>query len=228
MRALPILAALAFAFAASAQPSFTLAGTLGVPQGEFSDALGSVGGGLTGTVMYRVPRTAVAVGVEGTAMLYGYESRRVPFSLTVPDVTVDVSTSNNLAQGLAVLRLQLPDGPVRPYVDGVAGVSYLWTQTTVGDEDVNVDLASSTNFDDATFAYGGGLGVQARLAESRGEGGRPRAVLLDARVRYLVGGEATYLGRGDIDRYSDGTIEVFPRRSTTSMVVPQLGVTFEL
>ncbi len=228
MRAPLLLLAALLIPAAAAQPSFTIAGAVGVPQGEFDDALGSVGGGVTGTLMYRVPRTAVAVGVEGTAMLYGYENRREPFSLTIPDVAVDVSTSNNVAQGLAVLRLQLPDGSVRPYLDGVAGVNYLWTQTTVGDDDDNVEIASSTNFDDLTFAYGGGLGVQARLAESLSESGRPRAILLDARVRYLVGGEATYLGRGDIDRFSDGTIRVFPRRSKTTMLIPQLGVTFEL
>ena len=228
MRAPLLLLAALLVPAAVAQPSFSLAGAVGVPQGEFNDALGSVGGGLTGTVMYRIPRTAVAVGVEGTGLIYGYENRREPFSLTIPDVAVDVSTANNLAQGLAVLRLQLPDGAVRPYVDGVAGVNYLWTQTTVGDDDVNVEIASSTNFDDVTFAYGGGLGVQARLAERVGADGRPRAVLLDARARYLVGGQATYLGRGDIDRFSDGTIRVFPRRSKTTMLIPQLGVTFEL
>ena len=216
------------ALSASAQPSFSLAGAVGVPQGEFDAALGSVGGGISGTLLYRVPRTAVAVGVEGTAMLYGYEDRRVPLSLTVPDVAVDVTTTNNVALGLAVLRLQLPDGSVRPYLDAVAGVNYLWTQTSVGDEYDDYEIASSTNFHDATFAYGGGAGVQARLAERVGDDGRPRAVLLDARVRYVVGGEATYLGRGDIGRFGDGRIQVFPRRSGTSMLVPQVGVTVEL
>ena len=229
MRAPLLLLAALLAPAAVAQPSFTVAGAVGVPQGEFNDALGSVGGGITGTVMYRIPRSAVAVGVEGTAMLYGYENRRVPFSLTIPDVAVDVSTANNVALGLAVLRLQLPDGSVRPYVDGVAGVNYLWTQTTVGDEDVNVEIASSTNYDDVTFAYGGGLGVQARLAESTraGAGARARSCSTPGCATWS-GGEATYLGRGDIDRFGDGTIQVFPRRSRTSMLIPQLGVTFEL
>ena len=224
---LALLVALA-APAAVAQPSLTVSGAVAVPQGEFGDALGAVGGGLSATFLYRVPGSAVSVGAEGTGLLYGYESRRVPFSLTVPDVTVDVSTANNIAVGLAVLRLQLPTGPVRPYVDGLAGVSYLWTQTTVGDDYDGYEIASTTNYDDAALVYGGGLGLQARLGESVADDGRARAVLLDARVRYLVGSEATYLGRGDIDRYDDGTIELYPRRSATTMLVPQLGVTVEL
>ena len=70
--------------------------------------------------------------------------------------------------------------------------------------------------------------MQTRLASRAGRDGRERAILLDARVRYMVGQEATYLSRGDIDRYRDGTIAVYPRRSDTTMLIPQIGVTFEL
>ena len=229
MRALPAaLLLLLWAPAAAAQPSLTIAGSAGVPQGAFSDALDAVGGGLSVRALYGVPRSPVAVGVEGTALLYGYGSRRVPFSLTVPDVSVDVTTANSVAMGLAVLRLQVPAGAVRPYVDGLAGASYLWTQTTVGDEGDGTALASTTNYDDAALVYGGGVGLQARLGSTTSEDGRTRAIRLDARVRYLVGSEATYLGRGDIDRYDDGTIGLFPRRSATTLLLPQLGVTFDL
>ena len=223
-RALLALALLS-SLAVSAQTTLTISGALGVPQGEFGDALGAVGGGLSVTALYQVPRSPVAVGVEGAALLYGYESRRVPFSLTVPDVAVDVRTSNNVALGLAVLRLQVPGGPVRPYVDGLVGVSYLWTQTTVGDDD-GYDIASTTNYDAAALAVGAGVGLQTRLHRGVSDEGRPFDVLLDARVRYLSGGEATYLDRGDLARYSNGTLGVWPRRSRTDLLLPQLGVTF--
>ena len=221
------VSALVLLSSASAQ-TITVAGAVGVPQGEFGDALGAVGGGLSVTALYPIPRSPVAVGVEGTGLLYGYESRRVPFSLTVPDVAVDVTTSNNVALGLAVLRLQVPDGPVRPYVDGLVGASYLWTQTTVGDERDGYALASSTNYDDLALAVGAGLGLQARVYRGLSREGRPYDVLLDARVRYLAGGEATYLDRGDLARYSDGTVGVSPRRSRTDLLLPQFGVTFRL
>lgn len=228
MRALLASALVLLAPAAvSAQTTVTVSGVVGVPQGEFSDALGAVGGGLSASALYQIPRTPVAVGVEGTALLYGYESRRVPFSLTVPDVSVDVTTSNNVALGLAVLRLQAPRGAVRPYVDGLVGVSYLWTQTTVGDDGAGYDLATTTNYDDAALALGAGVGLQTRLHRGVSDEGRPYDVLLDARVRYVSGGEATYLDRGDITRYTDGTIGVSPRRSRTDLVLPQIGVTFQ-
>ena len=223
---LPALALL-LATAAAAQPTLQLAGAVAVPQGEFGDALsGGVGGGLSVTFLYQIPRTPVAFGVEGTGLLYGYESRRVPFSLTIPDVTVDVQTTNNLGQALGVLRLQVPSGPVRPYVDGVAGVNALWTQTSI-DSRSRYDgepIASSTNYNDAAFAYGGGAGMQVRLHSGYGGRGRPTEVLLDANVRYIRGGGATYLGRGDIER-DRGRVTVYPRRSRTDLLVPRLGAT---
>lgn len=227
MRPLLILAlALLATPIGAAQSTLSISGAAGVPQGDFDAALGSIGGGVSFGYLYQIPRTPVGIGVEATGMLFGYERRSEPFSLTIPDVWVDVTTSNNLGQGLAVLRLQVPDGRVRPYVDGLAGVSYFWTQTSVSDEYDDYELASSTNYDDVALTYGGGAGLQIKLVDGHNKRGRPFDVLLDGRVRYLVGGETTYLGRGDIDRFDNGTIRIRPRRSTTTLVVPQLGVTF--
>lgn len=211
---------------AAAQPTFSLAGTLGVPQRQFDDALGGVGGGVAATFLYQIPRTPLALGVEGTALLYGHERRREPLSTTIPDVTVDVVTSNNLLQGLGVVRVQRPDGRVRPYVDGLVGVNYLVTQTQVQEPYYDEAVFSSVNYDDAALALGAGVGLQVQVYEGYGPRGRPVEVMVDARVRYLSGGEASYLGRGDIERYRDGTYDVFPRTSRTDVLLPQLGVTW--
>jgi len=229
MRFLLLLAALLASVAVSAQPSVTVSGFAAVPQGSFADALGTAGGGLAVGAIYSVPGSPVAVGLEGTAAIYGYERRNVPLSLTIPDVRVGVTTSNNFAQGLAVLRLQVPRGAVRPYLDGVAGVTYLFTETSVGDDDYYSDYGeplSSVNYDDVAFTTGAGVGVQVRLGSFDTDEGRPGTVALDARVRYLSGTEATFLGRGDIERYRDGTIALTPRRSRTDFLAPHLGVTF--
>ena len=230
MRPSLLLAALLASVAVSAQPSVTVSGFAAVPQGSFADALGTAGGGLSLGAYYAVPRSPVAVGLEGSVALYGYERREVPLSLTIPDVRVGVTTSNNLAQGLAVLRLQVPGGAIRPYVDGVAGLTYLFTETSVGDDDDYGsgygEPLSSVNYDDLAFTTGAGVGVQVRLGSFDTDEGRPGTVSLDARVRYLSGTEATFLGRGDIDRYRDGTIRVYPRRSRTDVLAPHLGVTF--
>jgi len=211
----------------AAQPSVHVGGFAALPQGEFSDALGSAGGGLSVGVLYAVPETPLAVGVEGDIALYGYERRTVPLSLTIPDVRVGVTTSNNLAHGLAVARLQVPRGAVRPYADGVVGVAYLFTETRVGDDSHYDDHGSgfsTTNYEDVAMVAGGGAGVLVRLHTGMTEQKRRTEVALDLRLRYLSSGRATYLARGDILRYTDGTIGVDPRRSRTDVLTPSLGV----
>ncbi|WP_420456073.1 hypothetical protein [Rubrivirga sp.] len=110
------------------------------------------------------------------------------------------------------------------------GLSYLFTETSVGDDEYDDDgygePLSTTNFDDLALTYGGGVGVLVTLHRGWTDEGRPTAVSLDARVRYPAGGEATYLGRGDVTRYRDGTIGVDPRRSRTDLVAPHLGLAF--
>lgn len=230
MRRLLLLAALALSGAVAAQPSVSISGLVAVPQGEFDDALGTVGGGLSVGMLYAIPRSPVALGFEGSIAVYGYERRITPLSLTIPDVQVGVTTSNNLAQGLAVLRLQVPRGGVRPYVDGVAGLTYLFTETRVEDDDdyyyEDGPSFSTTNFDDLALTAGGGVGVLVELHSGRSDDGRPISVALDARLRYLAGSQADYLARGDIERTRDGDLFIAPRRSRTDLLVPHLGVSF--
>lgn len=228
MRLFSLVLGLLLSASALAQPSVSVGGLAALPQGEFSDALGSAGGGLSAGVLYTVPGTPLAVGVEGAVALYGYERRTVPLSLTVPDVRVGVTTTNNLAHGLAVARLQTPDGPVRLYLDGVLGVAYLFTETSLGDDEYYYDdygpAFSTTNYEDAALVAGGGVGTLVRVYDGVTDEGRRVAVALDLRVRYLSGGTATYLGRGDLIRYRDGGLGVAPRRSRTDVLVPSLGV----
>jgi len=229
MSRLLLLSLLVLAVGASAQTSVSLSGLVAVPRGEFDAALGSPGGGLSMTALYAIPGTPLAIGGEGAVTIYGYERREVPLSLTIPDVRVGVTTSNNLAHLLAVVRLQVPSGGVRPYVDGVAGLTYLFTETSIGDDayyDAYGEPFSTVNYDDVALAAGGGAGVLVTLHRGLTDEGRPVSLSLDASVRYLVGGEATYLARGDIERRRNGTIRLDPRRSRTDLLVPRLGVSF--
>ncbi len=229
MSRLLLLSLLVLAAGASAQPSLSFGGLVAVPRGEFDAALGSPGGGFSMTALYAIPGTPLAIGGEGALTIYGYERREVPLSLTIPDVRVGVSTSNNLAHLLAVVRLQVPSGGVRPYAEGVAGLTYLFTETTVGDDyyyDEYGEPFSSVTYDDVALAAGGGAGVLVTLHRGLSDEGRPFSVALDASVRYLAGGEATYLARGDIARYRNGTIRLDPRRSRTDLLTPRLGVSF--
>ncbi len=134
-----------------------------------------------------------------------------------------------MAQGSRCFAFRCRAAACAPYADAVGGLTYLFTQTTVGDDDYYDGYGepfSSTNFEDVALTYGAGAGVLIELHRGASDDGRPTSVALDARVRYLVGGEATYLGRGDIERFRDGTIDLYPRTSRTDMVVPHLGVSF--
>ena len=46
------------------------------------------------------------IGADLAFMIYGSETRQEPFSLTIPDVTVEVETSNNIVLLHALARLQ--------------------------------------------------------------------------------------------------------------------------
>jgi hypothetical protein len=202
--------------------------TVGVPQGAFSERLdGAIGFGVSLQALHHIPATPVAVGVELGGLVYGVETIRERFGGgALGRVEVDVTTQNNIGLGHLLLRLQPPAGAFRPYVDGLVGMSYLFTDSRIQDVDRNrPEIASSTNFDDLTFSYGGSVGMQARLVRGVDQkSGRPYEFGLDARLRYLRGGEADYLKRGSISQDSAGNLTYEVERSRTDLLLPQLGL----
>jgi hypothetical protein len=143
--------------------------TIAVPQGEFDEKVENNGFGFTGQALFSVPGSPVSIGGSFGGAIYGSETRREPFSTTIPDVTVDVETNNYILLGHLVLRIQPPAGPFRPYAEGVIGFHYLFTQTTIESRDE--DIASDTNFDDGVLSYGGGGGIMFMVYE--GGSGKP-------------------------------------------------------
>ncbi|MBN1540859.1 hypothetical protein JW992_01855 [candidate division KSB1 bacterium] len=205
---------------------------LGSPQGEFAEEVENLGFGLGGNFLYNFPQTPFLLGASAGFLIYGSETRQAPFSLTIPDVTVDVTTSNNIFQGHLLLRAQPQQGAFRPYIDGLLGFNYLWTETTIRSENLDIDenVASSTNFSDGAFCYGGGGGVMIRVYDGTQkplEPGESRiaGVFIDFGVRYLKGGEAEYLKKGDVERTDEGKVIYNPSQSTTDLLNFNLGVT---
>ena len=202
---------------------------LGFPQGEFRDNVDDVGFGLGGFFGVSPSGGPLMFGAEFGFLIYGMESRKEPFSTTIPDVTVDVETSNNIVLGHLFLRLQSPVGKFRPYVEGLVGFNYLFTRTTIKNESLtNDEVASSTNFDDATMSYGTGGGVLIRVYDGRYKKrteGRKEidGVFIDFRVRYFSGGEAEYLKEGSIRR-PNSQVEYDVEKSRTDLLTFHLGV----
>ncbi len=208
-------------------PEGSLTFLVGVPVGQFEAAGGDVGFGVNMTGGLAFDELPVFVGLDLGLLVNGYERRSEPFSLTIPDVFVDVVTSNNILLGHFLVRLQPPNGPVRPYVDGLFGLKYFFTETRIEDvDDYGESVFSSTNYDDTALSYGLGGGLQVKVYRGRlgGHGGRV-AVQVNAGMRYLFGGHARYLRKGGIRR-DRGRVELFIDESETDMILTQLGVTF--
>jgi hypothetical protein len=191
-----------------------------------------VGGSGAGYISDRIP---LAFGVSLGYLTYGSESREEPFSSTIPDVVVDVTTTNSILLGHLLVRLQGRQGMLRPYFEGMAGFSYLFTKTKITDVDnEDEDIASSTNLDDFVFSYGASAGVMVVLyegvADVDGEGTdkggttEPFALSLDLGISYLLGGEASYLKKGSIHRSGD-RVAYDILRSETDLLVAHIGVT---
>jgi opacity protein-like surface antigen len=189
------------------------------PRGEFRDNISNNGYGASGHFLVRVKQSPLLVGVDVGGVVYGSETRRERLLPDVPDVRVDVTTKNNIFLTHFLVRAQPRHGAVRPYVDGLIGFKYLYTNTSI---DIDAENSpSDTNLSDVTLSYGVGGGVQVQLTSSR----RRPVVLLDAGVRYLRGGRAEYLREGSISR-KDGAVFFDVLRSRTDVVTAQVGVTF--
>lgn len=196
---------------------------LGFPQGEFGDNVDNLGFGFGIDALW-MPME-VGVGVSVNYLIYGSESRREPFSMTIPDVTVEVNTTNSILLGHLLMRLQYPRGVVRPYVDGLVGLNYLATTTEIKSLNATNDdnnVASSDNAEDVAFSYGAGLGLMFKVYGGNSPDD-PEAILIDLGVRYIYGGNAEYLKEGDIVR-SPGRVLYNYRESDTDIMTAHIGV----
>jgi hypothetical protein len=198
----------------------------GFPQGEFKDNVDQNGFGIGGEFLYSPSTSPLGIGVSLGFMNYGEESRREPFSTTIPDVEVEVKTTNNILLGHLLLRAQVKQGPIRPYIDGLVGFNYLFTKTKIQDVDDKEEIASSTNLDDGVFSYGAGGGVMLRLYTGKTKKAKTWSILLDLCFRYIIGGEAEYLKEGSIKRVN-GKVVFDKIQSKTDILTTHLGVTVE-
>ena len=196
---------------------------LGSPQKEFRKNVDRLGVGVTLNAGYAPEGTPVMLGLEFGFMNYGSSERREPFSTTIPDVFVRVSTSNNFILGHAILRLQPNTGVFRPYLQGMLGFNYLFTETKIQNENnVGQEVASSTNLSDGAFSYGGGAGLMFMVYQP--DDGSVSDVYLDLGARYIVGGEAEYLKEGSV-RNVNGRVAYDSYTSATDLLELQIGVT---
>ena len=191
---------------------------------EFKDNLKRTGIGISGDFLFWNPTPVLpfTAGINIGYLNYGSESRREPFSLTIPDVTVDVDRTNNLVNFHALFQIAPPSGIVRPYVEALFGGSYFYTETSIkslGNE--NEDVASNTNFDDWAWSYGGGGGFLIQIVSDPSN--EVASVFIDLKVRYLFGSEAEYLKEGSVTIDNNRQVHYDVSRSKTDLLTAHIG-----
>ncbi|MBD3401693.1 hypothetical protein GF420_02265 [candidate division GN15 bacterium] len=208
------------------QAGLTLTGAF--PSGEFSDELDDAGGGIGIDGVWMPNQSPFGLGLAFEYIVYGDQTRREPLSGTIPDIVVDVNTTNNIVQTHLFLRTGYRHGGLRPYVDALVGFKYLYTRTSLdgvydsgGDE---IDIGS-TNFDDWAFSFGLRGGVHIRVYDGFAKK-KGYSVFIDLRGGYLFGGEAEYLKEGSIT--TSGTSVFYDiSQSKTNLAMAHLGVSVD-
>ncbi|MBT8337316.1 MAG: hypothetical protein KJO11_11985 [Gemmatimonadetes bacterium] len=161
----------------------------------------------------------LALRLDGGFMIYGHERRDLCFPVPVGcRIGIDLNTYNTIAF-LGVGPELAGPGPVSPYINGTFGLTWFYTNSSLsGDDDWDEDF-NTVNYSDWVTALRVGGGVRFTIA------GAPwRPVQLDIGAQYHRNGVADYLREGDIVDLPDGSIELYPIRSETNMVVFNVGV----
>jgi opacity protein-like surface antigen len=150
--------------------------------------------------------------------------------MTIPDVKVDVTTDYKMYNMDLALRVMPEFGPIRPYIEAMAGFNNLSTTTTV--EDINKndeynDIASSDDKSDWTYNYGFGGGIAFNVY--RGITDEPVRryweFLIDLNVEYLFGGTAEYIVPNSKD-IENGQSIYETAKSKTDILAFRMGVSF--
>lgn len=203
--------------------------SLGVPQYEFSDQLERLGVGLNFSGGYQFRQTPFMVGADLGFQNFGVESREEPLSTTIPDLRVLVENSYNLATGNLFIRVLAPDKTVRPYIDGLLGFNYFYTETVIRERGFASDdpILRDTNFEDVALNYGFGGGVKIKVYSGvnnhTGESMyNVRSAYISLSTRYLFGREAEYLKEGSITR-ENGEVFFDVQKSKTDLLYFKMG-----
>ncbi|MBK6421633.1 MAG: hypothetical protein IPI38_03340 [Gemmatimonadetes bacterium] len=191
---------------------------LGFPQGQFKQFVGTgygVGGNFT---FFLDQKNVVGLRLFGSWIQYGRTTERLPLSPTLPGLLVDLTTANDIYTFGVGPELRVGSGPIRGYLHGAIGASNFATTTSAEGTDNVTPFATSTNFNDWTFAWYGGAGAMIRVS-----GGR-KPVFIDGGVRYQRHGKTRYLREGSIEPQPGGGVSFTPIESETDLMIVHLGV----
>ena len=165
-----------------------------MPHGELGAAIGPAAG-MVFNFAYR-PASFLAVGAELGYFRYGWSHHQERFRLVAESggeipLVRQYSRKNDLVPALLTARLQLPIGTVRPYVEGLLGLTIFKTIVDIdqvsGDEDDVID-----SWAPVAGTRGVEVGVDVRLSRRRyPQPAHDASLFLSLGVRRLQNSEAT-------------------------------------
>ncbi|HEY8148842.1 MAG TPA: hypothetical protein VIK51_08040 [Vicinamibacteria bacterium] len=189
---------------------------LGAPRGALGEQA-DVAGGVAGHLLLATRSGALGLRLDGSWLLYGSETVRLPVAGTAGRIDREVTTDNWVAQLGVGPQIVLPLRGARPYLHGFAGLSYLSTESRLRDPS-GFASRTSTNYDDTGFAYGGGGGVVIPL--------RDHGLSLDLGVRYVRTSSVRFLAEGDLAPDDSGRGRPAPHRGPANVLEFRLGLVF--
>jgi hypothetical protein len=195
---------------------------LGYPQGDFRTNVDQMGYGFQvhGTFWEPTPERPFTIGLDLGYTIYGHQSERREWP-GFPGIFLDLTRTNSVGSLHLLMQVSPFFGTVRPYVEGLFGGSYIWTSSEVKSENSVQQIASTTNYDDFTWNYGGGVGILFKLTDNLE---KVSVLYLDLKARYLFGTEASYLTENSIFVNSLGQTIYSARKSKTDFFTFHVGV----
>ncbi len=134
----------------------------------------------------------------------------------------ELTTTNSIIYGGIGPELAIGSGPIQPYVNVSAGLSYFLTSSSLDDHDGYGSYLETTNYSDLVFGWKFGGGLRMRV----GNGHNP--VYLDFGVERHDNGIANYLTEGDIVDHPDGSVTIYPNRTEADLLSFRFGVMVSL
>lgn len=195
---------------------------LGVPQGDFDKITGDVGYGASGSLRVPLRQVPLQVGLD-LGLLFFESDPTTLTSDTAPSTEAVVRYDTNVFMGHFLARFQPWDGTFTPYVDGLVGFKYLFSDARIerrvfpSTDPTNV----ATDLNDWALSYGLGAGVDVELLT----GSRRvwfETLALSAGARYLFGSEAECVAG---DPLLEGRDPSTTNCARTDLLVPQIGLT---
>lgn len=200
--------------------------TVSDPQGEF-DTNTDTGYGFAAWYRYHLGG-GFAIGVDGAFQIYGSTERRVPLSPTIPEIQVEIETTNNTTYIQGALELAPTTTGIQPYGLVTGGFGFFYTTSSLQDPETEETILSDTNQSDWTWVYGLGGGLRIPVREIPREERLPMRLMLDVGASWLSGGEVEYLREGTLVT-DDGEFDIDSRlaRSEIELISYRIGLSVE-